>query len=76
MFTVSFLIKALALMMMMIILIKYYAYFVDLIPKANTAHNSNMFGVVSSSFQKFTIILIMKPIILFSIMNKYLDLSR
>ena len=42
---------------------------------ANTAHNNNMFGVVYSSIQKFTIILIMKPIIFISIMNKYLDIS-
>ena len=34
-----------------------------------------MFGVVYSSIQKFTIILIMKPIIFILILNKYLDIS-
>ena len=34
-----------------------------------------MFGVVYNSIQKFTIILIMKSIIVISIMNKYLDIS-
>ena len=34
-----------------------------------------MFDVVYSIIQKFTIILIMKSIIVISIMNKYLDIS-
>ena len=40
---------------------------------ANTGHHSYMFSIVYSSIQKITKILIMKPIILISILNKYLD---
>ena len=81
MFIVSFLIKALALPGLSInddddYLDKVLRIFCESYSKfANTAHNSNMFGVVYSSIQKFTIILIMKPIIFISIMNKYLDIS-
>ena len=41
---------------------------------ANTGHHSYMFSVVHNSIQKITNILIMKPIILISILNKYLDI--
>ena len=40
---------------------------------ANTGHHSYMFGIVHNSIQKITNISIMKPIILISILNKYLD---
>ena len=40
---------------------------------ANTGHHSYMFSIVHNSIQKITNILIMKPIILISILNKYLD---
>ena len=69
MFTVSLLIKVLALPGLSInddddYLDKVLRIFCESYSKfANTAHKSNMFGVVYSSIQKFTIILIMKPII-------------
>ena len=81
MFIVSFLIKALALPGLSInddddYLDKVLRIFCESYSKfANTAHKSNMFGVVYGSIQKFIIILIMKPIIFISIMNKYLDIS-
>ena len=40
---------------------------------ANTGHHSYMFNIVYNSIQKITNISIMKPIILISILNKYLD---
>ena len=40
---------------------------------ANTGHHSYMFSVVHNSIQKITSISIMKPNILISILNKYLD---
>ena len=43
---------------------------------ANTGHHSYMFSVVHNSVQKITNILIMKPIILISILNKYLDILK
>ena len=43
---------------------------------ANTGHHSYMFSVVHNSIQKFTNISIMKPIILISILNKYLDILK
>ena len=42
---------------------------------ANTGHHSCMFSVVYNNIQKITNILIKKPIILISILNKYLDIS-
>ena len=56
--------------MMMIIMIKYMCTKI-----ANTARDSCMFGVVYSNIQKFTIIMIMKPIIFISIWIKYLNIS-
>ena len=41
---------------------------------ANTGHHSYMFSVVHNSIQIITNISIMKPIILISILNKYLDI--
>ena len=41
---------------------------------ANTGHHSCMFSVVYNKIQKITNILIKKPIILISILNKYLDI--
>ena len=41
---------------------------------ANTGHHSCMFTVVYNNIQKITNILIKKPIILISILNKYLDI--
>ena len=43
---------------------------------ANTGHHSYMFSVVHNSVQKITNILIMKPIILILILNKYLDILK
>ena len=43
---------------------------------ANTGHHSYMFSVVHNSIQKITNILIMKPIILILILNKYLDILK
>ena len=40
---------------------------------ANTGYHSYMFSIVHNSIQKITNISIMKPIILISILNKYLD---
>ena len=42
---------------------------------ANTGHHSCMFSVVYNNIQKITNISIKKPIILISILNKYLDIS-
>ena len=55
--------------MMMIIMIKYYAYFQVFcyFKIANRARDNCMFRVVHSDIQKFTIIMIMKPIIFISI---------
>ena len=39
----------------------------------NTAHNSNMFGIVYSSIQKFNIILIMKPTYYFYLDNEQIS---
>ena len=41
---------------------------------ANTGHHSYMFSVVYNNIQKITNISIKKPIILISILNKYLDI--
>ena len=41
---------------------------------ANTGHHSCMFSVAYNNIQKITNILIKKPIILISILNKYLDI--
>ena len=41
---------------------------------ANTGHHSCMFSVVYNNIQKITNISIKKPIILISILNKYLDI--
>ena len=41
---------------------------------ANTDHHSCMFSVVYNNIQKITNISIKKPIILISILNKYLDI--
>ena len=41
---------------------------------ANTGHHSYMFSVVYNNKQKITNISIKKPIILISILNKYLDI--
>ena len=41
---------------------------------ANTGHHSCMFSVVYNNIQKITNISINKPIILISILNKYLDI--
>ena len=41
---------------------------------ANTGHHNCMFSVVYKSIQKITNISIKKPIILISILNKYLDI--
>ena len=41
---------------------------------ANTGHHSFMFSVVYNNIQKVTNISIKKPIILISILNKYLDI--
>ena len=63
-------------MMMMIILIKYYAYFMNLTPKLLTQLITAICLVYSIQwYPEFTIILIMKPIIFILIMNKYLDIS-
>ena len=40
----------------------------------NTGHHSYMFSVVHNSIQKITNISIMKPIILISLLNKYLNI--
>ena len=40
----------------------------------NTGHHSCMFSVVYKNIQKIINISIMKPIILISILNKYLDI--
>ena len=46
----------------------------DVIHIGNTGHHSCMFSVVYNNIQKITNISIKKPIILISILNKYLDI--
>ena len=41
---------------------------------ANTGHHSCMFSIVYNNIQKISNISIKKPIILISILNKYLDI--
>ena len=55
-------------MMKKVLFIIYYSII------ANTGHHSCMFSIVYNNIQKITNTLLKKPIILISILNKYLDI--